>query len=629
MGLRRNWFAYLAQFLYLAASLLILIFGVTQFADKEKYPYLTQMLMILGLFMVFIIANVFFYLITRPKLITLLTPIKKASIWVEAVFVLIVLIAGLVIRIYYINKYQVAMESDYKFYYDVARMIKEGTLLTESNNEYIALFPHTIGYSYILSKVIAIFGTAPEVCLYFNAIVSVLTAAVCYGIGKKTVGSVAGISALMISCFWPSQILFSNINGAEAVFTFLLYSAALLFIHVMKKYDGTNSRTSLLIFFHFLIGVILGLASSVRPMSLIFLIAVVLCLAFLNYKLKFKNNINELSFGTIFMSKGWMRLIIIVIGYILCTQIVTARTTQAIQKDVAGSGAMGYSLMVGLDRKSDGGYSDESMKILYDTYNETKSADKVNQVCLDKAINSVKEDPIGTMELLAKKFYLVWSNDDYATTTNIVTMSNQRLLTREKENLMKQFADINNVYYLFVVFLSMIGVCFLFRRDNNALVFAVFFVGAVMLHLIVEMQNRYHYYLLQNFSILAAVGLGLLFQDYLEKSKSRLLEKQAMAANSVDKNKEDIDTSAEDENSSMEMDAGSALISIEGKEANNASKEDEVSSGLSTENDHKATNLNTIDVLKAIEDGHIIITATKAYENELTKKSEIIEDNKE
>jgi len=600
MGFRRNWFIYLSLFLYLAASIMILNLGITGLADQRENSYLINALLYLGFFGGYVLINILFFLITRPWLVKLVTPLKKVSPWLEALLVIFILAAGIALRFYYIYHYPVAMESDYKLYYDVATLIKEGTLLTESNNEFVALFPHTFGCAFVLSKVMSVFGTSPEVCLYFSAVLSVLTGLLCYGIGKIAAGSIAGITALLFSCFWPSQIMYSNFNGSEAIFTFLLYSAALLLMYVMKKYNGTNSNAILPMVLHFTIGILLGLASSVRPMSLIFLIAVVLCLLLLNYKLQYKKSIMEVSFQTIFLSKGWMRAVLVLLGYFICSQLVTASISQAIQKNIAGSGSLGYSLMVGVDIENDAGYSQKSTDILYQAYEESESADMAHQVCMDYAMEEIKANPIGTLELFAKKISILWADDNYARTININTMKNQGLLTSDREVFLKKLADINNVYYLFIIFLATIGVCFLFVRDNNTQVFVVFFVGTIVLHLLVEAQNRYHYYLLQNFSILAAVGVGLLFRTYMEKTQSRLLLKK-MKMQVAETALEAAVTMEDPEETGLPEQCGSKELKHQ-----------------------EESKLNTIDVIKAIENGHIIITATETYGDKITATEELV-----
>ena len=579
MSFRRNWLIYLALILYLMISMLILNMGINEIVGQGENSYFIQTILYVGFFGICILINVLFFLITRIWIIRKILPHKKVGYWIEGVTVIILLAIGLVIRIYYIIHYPVAMESDYKIYYDIAIMIKNGTLLTESNNEFIALFPNVFGYSYILSKWMTLFGESKQVCLYLNAILSVLTSLLCYGIGKKTTGSIAGVLVLILSLFWPSQIIYSNFNGTEALFNFLLFSAAYLLIFIMIKYDGKNSNTTTLVVLHFCLGILLAIASSIRPLSFIFLIAVVLCLLLTNYKLIYKKSITEVDSGVIFMSRGWMRAIIIVTGYFLCSQIINTGISNAIEKDISNNGSLGYTLMVGLDISHDGCFSTESTDFYYNTYYETGSADDANQACLMRAIETVKKNPIGVLKLLTKKFYLLWAIDDYSVTLNVNTMSQQGILTEKMRSFFDMIDSINSIYYITVVLFAAIGVCFLFFKDNNAQLFAVFFVGATVIHLITEVQNRYHYYLLQNFSVLAAVGVGLMYQLYLEKSKDRLvllaeaatIERDTMSINDISNQEDDMN-----EQSLM---------------------------------------LNTIDVIKAIQEGHIIITASKVDED--------------
>ncbi len=598
MSIKRNWIIYLSLIIYLAASLLILIFGMEQFNDTVPYPYLTKFTIVVGCFAIYIILNIIFYLLTRPILIKLFSRIAKIQVVAEIPIVLLILAGGIALRVYYIRTYPVAMESDYKFYYDVAIMIKDNTLTTLSNNEYISLFPHTYGYAYILSIAMRIFGTGPATCLYLNVGFSALTALFCYGIGKKVAGSIAGISALTLSIFWPSQILFSNINGAEAAFTCFLYGAAFIAIMLMRMDTTSKVGSFLMVVLHILCGVFIALSSAIRPMGLILLIALVICLLSMNRKLEYKD-VNELSFRKIFLSKGFLRAAMVLLGYFICTQLVSAGISNAIEKDIASGGAMGYSLMVGLDMESDGGYSEESMNFLYDSYDKTKSANAANAACMERAMEEVKANPMGILELMAKKFYLIWSNDDYATTTNIVTMNNQGLLSPEREEMFYSFAEYNQIFYLVMVFLSAIGAIFMMKKDNNASIFAIFFIGTVALFLLVEMQNRYHYFALQSIVILAAYAVGSIFDQYKMRSLERIHYKasDSLVENTVNPMVKGTSEEEEQENGLEKQKSGIAEQTI----------------GL----DEQKEIVYTMDVQKAIEEGHIRITATEAYRDEL------------
>ncbi len=586
MSIKRNWMIYLSLFIYLAASLLILSFGLEQFQEIEQ-TYLVKTILIIGFFAVYITINILFYLFTRPILLKIGSHLRVLKYVLEGLVILAILGGGVALRLYYINSYPVGMESDYKFYYDVAIMIKDGTLTTLSNNEYISLFPHTYGYCYILSLVMRVFGTDPSICYYTNIVFSAITALFCYGIGKRIAGRVAGISALAISFFWPSQILFSNINGAEAAFTCFLYGAAYLCLMSMQIKEDTKLSTSRIILRHVICGILIALSSAIRPMGLVLLIAFVICLLSINKKLTYKS-IMDVSLKTILLSKGFLRAVFVLLGYFIASQLISAGVAQAIEKDIASGGAMGYSLMVGTNIASDGGYSEETQEFLKQAYEETESANAANDASMEVAIKQIKANPVGILELFAKKFYLVWSNDDYATTTNIVTMNNQLLLTTDVESLFYDLADLNNVFYLFVVFLSAIGVIFLLRKDNEASLFAIFFVGTIALFLLVEMQNRYHYFALQSLAILAAGGIGFTYEFYRQRSELRISNKLMLLA--------DVELAAGVVEEKVKE--GAVLETSEGVSASTTA----------------ASKMNTIDVIKAIQEGHIRITATKAYQ---------------
>ncbi len=588
MSIKRNWMIYLSLFIYLAASLLILSFGLEQFQEIEE-TYLVKTILIIGFFTVYIVINVLFYLFTRPILLKIGSHLRVLKYIVEGLLILAILGGGVALRMYFLNSYPVGMESDYKFYYEVAIMIKDGTLTTLSNNEYISLFPHTYGYCYILSLVMRVFGTDPSICYYTNIIFSAITALFCYGIGRRIAGRVAGISALAISFFWPSQIIFSNINGAEAAFTCFLYGAAYLCLMSMQIKEDTKLGTSRIILRHVICGILIALSSAIRPMGLVLLIAFVICLLSINKKLTYKS-IMDVSLKTILLSKGFLRAIFVLLGYFIASQLISAGVAQAIEKDIASGGAMGYSLMVGTNIASDGGYSEETKDFLDKAYEETESANAANDASMEKAIEQIKANPVGILELFAKKFYLVWSNDDYATTTNIVTMDNQKILTDDTKSLFYDLADLNNVFYLFVVFLSAIGVIFLIRKDNEASLFAIFFIGTIALFLLVEMQNRYHYFALQSIAILAAGGIGFTYEFYRQRSELRISNKLMLLAD-------------------VELAAG--VVEEEVKERTELETSEAVPASATA-----ASKMNTIDVIKAIQEGHIRITATKAYQDE-------------
>ena len=83
-------------------------------------------------------------------------------------------------------------------------------------------------------------------------------------------------------------------------------------------------------------------------------------------------------------------------------------------------------------------------------------------------------------------------------------------MTPERKNIIDWFARFNGIYYLFCLFVSAIFGLSLFRRKNTqpeqALI--LLFIGTAALHMFLESQNRYHYFILPIFAVLASMGIA-------------------------------------------------------------------------------------------------------------------------
>ena len=508
MTIKKNFFIKFSIFLAAAALVHIFILAITEFQARESEQYVSQAVITLSL----ILSLPLMYLLNllSAKLAAHMGKILKLII--ELALLLIIAVAGLYLRVLVIKTYPLAMESDYKFYYDVAVMLKNGTILTQSNNEYISLFPNTFGYSFILSLVLRIFGENPQVPLYFNAIISAGAAVISYYIGKLLFGRRIGLVVLLLSMFIPSQILYTSVNGSEALFTVVVYLAALLILYVQKKYNPESSSVVNIIILFFVSGALIAVSAAARPMGFILLIAVIITLLSTSEKVDSKI-LGKKPFAYIYMSRGWLKASTVVLGYLLLTVLINTGIKGTIDKDI--STAAGYSLLVGLDINHDGGYSEESMNYLYDTYRQTGDPNAANQACLNLAVQRFKQNPAGILKLFAKKISLLWADDQYGVTTNYVTLENQKLLTAQRVNQLNTLSKYSNIYYIFLLFYSSVGVIMLLlkKERNNVYLIIIFFIGIFALHLFVEVQNRYHYYMLNSFAIFAASGIYMLKKD--------------------------------------------------------------------------------------------------------------------
>ena len=104
-----------------------------------------------------------------------------------------VLAASAVVRIWCVRNLPMQPESDDKTYYEIANLLKEGTLLTDGPGycDYVAMFPHVLGYPYALSIVFRLFGTSVLTAQYFNVALAVGAVFLTYRIARRLGGRIS------------------------------------------------------------------------------------------------------------------------------------------------------------------------------------------------------------------------------------------------------------------------------------------------------------------------------------------------------------------------------------------------------------------------------------------------------
>ncbi len=583
MNIKKNWFY---QFCIALAMIIILYSIITGFStigvDKE-YAYVDKGFLILEMFGLWMVIHIFASITARWKILSKIKAHKKWLNIGEAIFVIGITVAAVIVRIVAIQTFPMEPASDYKTYYEIALLLKDGTIQTlgKGYSDYIAMFPHVMGYCYILKIAFTWFGTNVLVGQYLNVFFSVSTMFFLYRIARKLGGRIAGIVALLCSAFWISQVLYITMLSAEYVFTFFLYASVWLFVSLLNDYDENTEKSVQAILLYILLGVLIAITSAIRPMGMILLIAIILCL--LPQKMKLQNiPRNDIPLAKRMIEKGWMRCILIVIPYLLVSGIITTNIELEIDKTLPSSTAsFGYNLLVGLNMESVGGWNEEDSNLLYESLEETGSATEAHMVCRDLAFERLTNNPEETFNLFVNKFELLWGNDDYGATWNLVFLEEQGKLTEEKSDFLYKAREYNNTIYILVMFFSMIALSYLLKKEGSgSYVLLLVFLGTVAIHLFVESQNRYHYFILQVFMLFAALATAYIFADEKEKRKIKLQEK---VEDKLIKDQEQsvLETYQAIEDKTIEL--------------------------------KKKAMVNTFDMESAIKNGHVIMTVTPSY----------------
>lgn len=586
MNLKKNWFYFLSISFAIIGFLYILVCGFVSLGEGQEYPYIAKGMLLIGIFIVFVSLSIMTSLAAKLSLRRFIKINPKYYTYAEIGFVVSVLIAAIVVRILVIANFPMKPESDYKTYFEIAVLLKDGAIQKDGKGycDYIAMFPHVMGYSYILKTLFKVTGTSVLAGQYLNVFFSVMTVFFTYRIGRKLGGRTAGIIGLVLSAFWPSQVLYITMLSAEYSFTFFLFLSIWIFLSLVIDYDKTTKKAGKGIFMHMLLGVLIALAAAIRPMALILLIAIVLTI--LPQKMKLPSvHKNTIPLTLRMLEKGWIRCILIIIPYFILSNVITTNIELIVNKTLpSASTSFGYNLLVGLNTESIGGWNDEDASLLYASMEQTGSATKAHITCRDLALQRIISNPEGIFNLFIHKYELLWGNDDYGATWNIAFLDEQGNLTKDRSDFLYALRDVNNILYMIVIFLALISLIYLWKTKGSfAYVLVLVYLGTVAMHLFVESQNRYHYFILQIFMILASMCVPFLYED----AKKSIMQKGSQVK----------------------------LEQLEAKAMQQAIEDYHIQENAMEELRKEAFS-NVFNMKEALENGNVIMTVTQAYQEE-------------
>ena len=505
---RKNAFQTFAIGVLIVSLFYALAAGVVSLGEGQEYPYLPG-----GAFLALLLGG-WLLLSGAAALAARLDARRRlrGAAWpqyAEAAAASLILVAAAALRLWALRALPMQVESDYKTYYEIAQLIAKGALRTDGPGycDYIALFPHVYGYPYALSLAFRLFGASVAVAQRLNVLLSVLTVLLAYRTARLAGGRLCGMVALVLTAFWPSQILYVNMVASEYLFSFMLMLALYVFVRTVRDFPSDGGHPAAYVLLHVFLGVWLALTAAVRPMALLLLITIVLCVGFERLRLPVRRTAEQ-PVSLLFLSRGWMRCFAIVAAYLMMNGVINIGVTNAVDRDLAGgTTSFGYNLLVGLNTQAQGGWNQEDSDTLYAALERTGDASQAHLACRDLALQRLR-DVKGMGNLFLHKFQELWKNDDYGATWNILFMDQQGTLTPERERFLYAARSWGSIYYLLVLALAAVGgIAFWQKGAGMAYPFLLMTLGTAGMHLLVESQNRYHFHALYMLAILAGFGV--------------------------------------------------------------------------------------------------------------------------
>jgi hypothetical protein len=376
--------------------------------------------------------------------------------------------------------------SDFQYYHEATQALSQGVPTVTKNMGFPLLL--SLGYriypSILTGKII-------------NAIASTLSIFLLYRIGSKLITPQTGLFAAFLFIILPSEIIMVSVLGTEVVGTTIgLIIAFFLFCIDVRRFK-------LVILFLFLAGLFYGLALTVRSSFLFYFPAIVLYIFLIN-SLNIKQKAESLSIFLVGITAG---LCLIVIGYSLIAghiSIAPLRTQDT------------FPFLSGTNADSLGQWNQKDADLYYSWPSEER-----DKLAIQEALDRIISNPKKFLQLIPVKIYILMGPNDYgnAWSLNAIDWGEGNLWgTRATDGKdWHRFAAYHNLIIrisgllsqsIYIVIWFFAFYAFLDKKIIPiSLIVLTLIILTLLPHIVLEVQGRYHHYIMPLVVLLASYGI--------------------------------------------------------------------------------------------------------------------------
>ena len=414
-------------------------------------------------------------------------------------------IACILISISFLTQYfvvssvHITPNGDYAVFQSVALDISVRETINLA--EYVALFPHILGYSSFIGSLYHVFGRAdiaPIINVFLGSLSTLFLFSLVYN-HSHCISSSTIVSILWIVC--PSMLFYNTMVLSEPLYTtgilffFLLISIvdqkAVNLAETSKKRSAISFITAGLMGFFF--GLVLQSIQVVRPLSYVLLVTLAISAVCFRH--------------TLFQNRTTHHCCLIFFCLLLISFYVSgllwSRYAFRILEEVPAS-IPGYNFLTGFNPGTSGTHSEADYQLLLTAREaEGATASSAQRAMLDHLFRRLKSGTGFYPRLLFEKGKIFVGSDDYA-----VFYAGSAISI-----LMKRLTEhLSNIYYYILLILVILS-CAQLKKNRSAsrIVFLVslFILGLSFAHILfLEVNGRYHYPLIPLFLYIVGVMLS-------------------------------------------------------------------------------------------------------------------------
>ena len=368
------------------------------------------------------------------------------------------------------------------------------TALAIARNErvdmlYIGLFPHILGYSTFLGLMMRLLGESAMLAPVLNVVLTLISGLCIYILCLRWLELKAAAAAFFLWSICPSKLMYNAMVMSEPLYTCLILLFLLLLSLALDRKLHRRLRLLAAIPLGLACGALLLAVNATRP------VAVILFVAFFIWALLLRGRqLKEL--------KGWLVLAAFTLSmfgaYSYCDRQWFRWEYLHIFEQTSDIPA--YNIYVGLNMDSLGSYSEEDMDTLMN-YRYQGGAVYAQEQMLEEVKERLSSGEIDFPRLFAAKLAKLMGNDEGGAFYAQAELSPLAF---------KLSSAVSNVFYYFVVLLSLFGALRLFKKPVFSTVYLapLYSIGLILAHLIVEVSGRYKYSLIPMLIIMAVFAFG-------------------------------------------------------------------------------------------------------------------------
>ncbi|NLK50883.1 MAG: hypothetical protein GX295_00325 [Syntrophomonadaceae bacterium] len=404
--------------------------------------------------------------------------------------VLILILLAVIPRYFLLHNVSVEQTSDYATYLVNSLSIYENFSVSQDWQLY---FGAIAGNVPIICGIFALgfklLGASLAVGLFMNVLFYTGAVVALYFLALRFTGKNTAFLTAAIYALWPNNICYSVSMSSEPMYIFFLFSGLALFTY------GLQIRGIMLLASMLLSGAVLGLSQAIRPITVNFILSIVLVLVFYSNRKTAENSSHSFKQRLVILST-------LIVAYMITLWGLGLYTSKIVP--IVSKPSYGWSLFEGSNINTYGQWDPESSKVLSRVMSEYP-LEQVQTVLLGKGIERIKSYDAPTLiHLLEMKTRNVFGNGDlfnkelrsYITAQpTLIKSGSVPMVILAWGQLSFWLYRMLALYFIYICFRCMYFILTMRERENVYRLFVMILpvCGIMAVHLLLTSIERYNY----------------------------------------------------------------------------------------------------------------------------------------